>query len=87
MGHTREPVFVRLDDSSEIRDVIVLWQKENLSGTDMLIDLYCFNEKAPKCVLLCPEIFWKIKPRLSNTAEKLECDCSFGTGWALFSLK
>lgn len=75
-----DAVFVRLDDSSEIRDVIVLWQKENLSGADMLIDLCCFNEKAPKCVLLCPESFCKIKPRLSNTAKQLGYDCSFGTG-------
>lgn len=76
----REAVFVRLDDSSEIQDIIVLWQKENLSGTDMLRDLWCFNKKTRKCVLLCPEGFWKIKPRLSNTAKQLGYDCRFGAG-------
>lgn len=76
----REAVFVRLGDSSEIWQVIVLWQKENLSGTDMLLDLCCFNENASKCELLCPESFWKIKPRLSNAAKQLGYDWSFWAG-------
>lgn len=46
----------------------------------MLIDLCCFNEKAPKCLLLCPESFWNIKPRLSNTDKQLGYDCRYGTG-------
>lgn len=46
----------------------------------MLIDLCCFNEKTPKCVLLCLESFRKTKPRLPRTAKQLGYDCSFGTG-------
>lgn len=76
----QEAVFVSLDDSSGICKVIVLWQKENLSGTDMLINLWFFNEKAPKCVLLCPESFGKIKPRLPSAAKQPGQKCSFGMG-------
>lgn len=74
----RRLFFVRLDDGSEICEVIVPFQKENLSDTGMVIDPCCFNEKAPRCMLLCQKSFQKTKPKLSNTAKQSGYECGFG---------